>query len=51
MVSPKSLSTIIEHYIVVRGFAFAAGSVELYKRNSKKNLQKSKGLRKKLQSN
>ena len=50
-VAKELIHYIIEHYIVVRGFAFAARSVELYKRNSKKNLQKSKGLRKKLQSN
>ena len=50
-VAKELIHYIIEYYIVVRGFAFAARSVELYKRNSKKKLQKSKGLRKKLQSN
>ena len=50
-VAKELIHYIIEHYIVVRGFAFAVRSAELYKRNSEKNLQKSKGLRKKLQSN
>ena len=42
------LHQIAEHYITVRGFTFAARWMEQYKINNHKNLQKSKGLRKKL---
>ena len=41
------LPQITEHYIIVRGFAFAARWMEAYKYKRKKNVQKSKGLRKK----
>ena len=47
----KNVPDGVAKELMVRGFAFAARSVELYKGNSKKNLQKFKGLRKKLQSN
>ena len=40
-VAKELIHYIIEHYIVVRGFAFAARLVELYKRNSKKKTCKS----------
>ena len=44
------LSEVVQHYVVVRGFAFTSKWMEQYKVNNKKNLQKSKGLRKKLLS-
>ena len=43
------LNLIIEHYTIVRGFSFAkAFNMEKYKQSMKKTTQKSKGLRKKL---
>lgn len=50
--SPENSSTlfhqIIEQYITIRGFSFTARWIERYKSSQQKNLQKSKGLRKKL---
>lgn len=42
------LPQIVKHYIVIRGHAFAARWVELYKYHHKKKIQKSNGIRKKL---
>ena len=44
------LSEVVQHYVVVRRFAFTSKWMEQYKVNNKKNLQKSKGLRKELLS-
>ena len=44
------LSEVVQHYVVVRGFTFTSKWMEQYKVNNKKNLQKLKGLRKKLLS-
>ncbi len=41
---------IIQHYLVVRGFSTTARWLETYKIKQKKNIQKSKGLRKKILS-
>ena len=43
------LKMIAEHWITLRGFSFAKSLMELYKRRSKRNVQKSKGIRKQLQ--
>ena len=45
--STELLKLIINHYITIRGFSFASGFMEKYKKLMKK---KSKGLRKKLDS-
>ena len=42
------LKLIAEHWITVRGFSFASGLMEKYKQSQKKTTQKSKGLRKTL---
>ena len=42
------LPLIVELYINLRGFAFTTRWLEIYKMEKKKNIQKSKGLRKKL---
>lgn len=42
------LRMITEHWITMRGFSFAKSLMELYKKRSKKNIQKTKGLRKQL---
>ena len=42
------LHKIAELYITIRGFSFASSCVELYKKSSKKALQKGKGIRKEL---
>ena len=39
---------ITHHYITIRGFALTARWLEMDKSNQKRNIQKSKGLRKKL---
>ena len=44
------LPYIVGHYITIRGFAFAARWMEVFKRSNKKNLQRSKSLRNKLQN-
>lgn len=44
------LHMIVEHYITVRGFSFTSGVMEKYKKEHKKTVQKSKGLRKNLLS-
>lgn len=44
------LPLIVDHYVTVRGFAFTARWLEKYKINQKKNIQKAKGLRKKILS-
>lgn len=44
------LHMIVEHYITVRGFSFTSGVMEKYKKENKKTVQKSKGLRKNLLS-
>ena len=42
------LPEVVQLYVVVGGFAFTSKWMEQYEVNNKKNLQKSKGLRKKL---
>lgn len=42
------LKRISELYLTVRGFAFANSCMEMYKQRSKKKVQKSKALRKKV---
>ena len=42
------LPMIVELWITIRGFSFANSLMELYKQSSKKTVQKSKGLRKKV---
>ncbi len=42
------LKMIAEQWVTVRGFSNAKSLMEDYKRRSKKNVQKSKGLRKQL---
>ena len=42
------LNLIVEHYTTIRGFSFAKAFMEKYKQSTKKTTQKSKGLRKKL---
>ncbi len=44
------LKKISELYLTVRGFSFASSCLELYKQRYKSQLQKSKGLRRKLQT-
>ena len=44
------LKLIAEHYVNMRGFSFAKSVMELYKKKAKQNVQKSKGLRKQLQT-
>ena len=41
---------IVAHWITLRGFSFAGALLEKYKQLNKKNVQKSKGVRKQLQS-
>ena len=42
------LQEIVEHFVTIRGFSFASGWMEKYKKATKKSTQKSKGLRKQL---
>lgn len=42
------LQSIIKLWVTMRGFSFASSWIELYKQNTKKSLQRSKGLRKTL---
>lgn len=44
------LQLVVAHYITIRGFSFARSIVEKFKRSNKKTVQKSKGLRKKINS-
>ena len=44
------LSMMVEHWITLRGFSFASAFIEKYKQSCKKNIQKSKGFRKRLQT-
>ncbi len=44
------LHMIAEHWMKMRGFSFASALVERYKQLAKKNVQKSKGVRKQLQN-
>ena len=46
--SKALFSVISDHYLTVRGFAFASNWMEQYKDKTKKKVQKSKGLRKTL---
>ena len=46
--SSTLLSLIIDHWITVRGFAYASTWMEMYKNATKKKVQKSKGIRKTL---
>lgn len=45
------LALVLKHYVTIRGFSFTRGFMEKYKQLSKKNLQKSKGLRKNILAN
>ena len=47
-VASALLHSIIKLWVTMRGFAFASSWIELYKQNSQKSLQRSKGLRKTL---
>lgn len=47
-VSQTLLNMIVKEYVTLRGFAFGASCLELYKQRTKKTLQKKKGIRKKL---
>ena len=47
-VSTSLLSYIIEYYLTVRGFAYVSNWMEKYKKKTKKDVQKSKGIRKTL---
>ena len=42
--SKALLSIIIDHYLTIRGHAFASNWMELYKNSTKKKVQKSKGV-------
>ncbi len=44
------LNMIVNLYVTIRGFSFAKSIMEQYKVSNKKNLQKSKALRKKLET-
>ena len=46
--SNELLHMIVELYVTIQGFSFASSIVEMYKKRSKKVLQKGKGLRKEL---
>lgn len=48
--STECLEMIVKKWVTIRGFSFAKSMVELYKQESKKSTQKSKGLRAKLSS-
>ena len=43
-------SIIVEHWITLRGFSFASALMEKYKQSCRKRIQKSKGVRKRLQT-
>ncbi len=42
------LKIIVDHWIAMRGFSFVSSFIEQYKREQKKTLEKSKGIRKNL---
>ena len=42
------LRMLCEHYVTIRGYSFTGSCVELYKKSSKRALQKGKGLRKEI---
>ena len=44
------LRLIAEHWITLRGFSFAKSVMERYKKRAKRTVQKSKGIRKQLQT-
>jgi len=44
------LLMIIQHWITLRGFSLAGAFMEKYKQRNKKHIQKSKGIRKRLQT-
>ena len=48
--SEALLPYIVTHYVTIRGFAFAGRWMEAFKQKNKKNLQRSKSLRNKLQT-
>ncbi len=49
-VSHVLLQKMAEHWMKLRGFSFASALVEKHKQSKKANLQKSKGLRKQLET-
>ena len=48
--SEALLSAIVDHYLTVRGYAYASNWMEKYKNRTKAKVQKSHGLRKNLLS-
>lgn len=44
------LCMLVERWITLRGFSSASALIEKYKEQCKKNIQKSKGVRKRLQT-
>ena len=46
--SSTLLGLIVDQWITIRGFAYASNWMEMYKRSTKKKVQKSKGIRKTL---
>ena len=49
--SNELLNMIVSEWVKIRGFHYASGWIEKYKESQKQMMQKSKGLRKQLQSN
>ena len=47
--SKTLFAMVVDLWVTMRGFAYASSWMELYKQTSKKAVQKSKGLRRKLQ--
>ena len=47
-ISNTALDLIVDMWITIRGFAQANAWMELYKKEQKKSMQKTKGLRKQL---
>lgn len=50
-VSTTLLDMIISEWVKIRGFSYTSALIEAHEDNEKKTIQKSKGLRKQLQSN
>ena len=48
--SEEVMNQILNKYVCIRGFAFTARWMEIYKQSKKRNLQRSKSLRNKLQT-
>lgn len=48
VISTTLLELVLNHYITIQGFSFVKGFLEKYKQSTKRNIQKSKGLRKKI---